>query len=170
MPAGQHNPYQQNAVEHADPVKLVGMMYEGALRFIRRAQKSIADSDPEGAHHNIMRAYAIVAELMATLDFEHGGEIAVKLEQCYDYVLHLLKEANIKKEAGSLDIALAMLEPLLETWHDAFDGNGNGGISLAASGLGANGTHAEGEPAAAVPTSAAQPSPALTRKSLDITG
>lgn len=122
MAAGVRNPYQTNAIEHADPVKLVGLMYEGALRFIRRAQKAIADSDPEGAHNNIMRAYAIVAELMATLDFKRGGEIAAKLEQCYDYVLHLLKEANIKKDPAALATACALFEPLLATWNDAFAG------------------------------------------------
>ena len=45
-----------------------------------------------------MRAYAIIAELMATLNFDDGGEIAIQLEQCYDYMLFLLKEANIGKD------------------------------------------------------------------------
>jgi flagellar secretion chaperone FliS len=129
MVSGSQNPYQVSAIEHADPVKLVGLMYEGAIRFIRRAEKSITDGDPEGAHNNIMRAYAIVAELMATLDFEHGGEIAVNLEQCYEYVLHLLKEANIKKDAPALATARTLLEPLLLTWNDAF-ANGNATVSI----------------------------------------
>jgi flagellar protein FliS len=171
MPAGQHNPYQQNAVEHADPVKLVGMMYEGALRFTRRAQKSITDGDFESAHNNIMRAYAIVAELMATLDFEHGGEIAVNLELCYDYVLHLLKEANMKKEAGSLNIARMMLEPLLESWQEAFTGNGQGAVSFATADASTNGTNSTADEAVAVaPAPAPQANQAPMRKGLDITG
>jgi flagellar secretion chaperone FliS len=170
MAAGQHNPYQQNAVEHADPVKLVGLMYEGALRFIRRAEKSIVDSDFESAHNNIMRAYAIVAELMATLDFEHGGEIAVNLELCYDYVLHLLKEANMKKEAGSLNIARMMIEPLLETWNDAFTGNGLSQVSLATADASANESNGAGEVTVAAPVPAPQANQASGRKGFDITG
>jgi flagellar secretion chaperone FliS len=170
MPAVQHNPYQQNAVEHADPVKLVGMMYEGALRFIRRAEKSIADEDYENAHNNIMRAYAIVAELMATLDFEHGGEIAVNLELCYDYVLHLLKEANMKKEAGSLNIARMMIEPLLESWNDAFTGNGLSQVSLPTSDVSTNGSTGAGEVAVTAPAPTPQAGPAPARKSFDMTG
>jgi flagellar secretion chaperone FliS len=170
MPAVQHNPYQQNAVEHADPVKLVGMMYEGALRFIRRAEKSIADEDYESAHNNIMRAYAIVAELMATLDFEHGGEIAVNLELCYDYVLHLLKEANMKKEAGSLNIARMMIEPLLESWNDAFTGNGLSQVSLATPDVSTNGSNGASEVTVAAPDPAPQASPTPARKSFDMTG
>ncbi len=112
--------YQETAVTHADSVKLVEMLYEGAIRFTRMAQKAIEKQDPENAHNHILRTYAIVAELMATLDFESGGDIAMHLEQCYDYILHLLKEANIKKDGAILDQVLALLTPMLSTWQDAF--------------------------------------------------
>jgi flagellar protein FliS len=120
MATDHYKHYQATAVTQADPVKLVEMMYEGAIRFMRIAQHCISQGDMEGAHNGIIRAYAIVAELMATLDFEQGGEIAARLEQCYDYVLHLLKEANIKKDATLLKQAQEMIEPLLESWRDAF--------------------------------------------------
>jgi flagellar protein FliS len=134
MTADLYNSYRASAVAQAEPVKLVEMMYEGAIRFTLRAKKAIAGADPEEAHNNILRAYAIVAELMATLDFEQGGEIATRLEQCYDFVLHLLKEADIRKEAPLLDQVLGVLEPMLDTWREAFkaggrpaaNGNGNG--------------------------------------------
>ncbi|MBN2082578.1 flagellar export chaperone FliS [bacterium] len=112
--------YRETAVTQADPIKLVEMLYEGAIKFMRMGQKAIADGDPETAHNNILRAYAIVAELMATLDFDEGGEIATRLEQCYDYTLHLLKEANIKKDGELLDQAVQMIEPLLASWKTAF--------------------------------------------------
>lgn len=120
MATDLYKQYQESAVTQADPIKLVELMYEGAIKFIRIAAKAIDDGNPESAHNNILRAYAIVAELMATLDFEQGGEIAAKLEQCYDFVLHLLKEANIKKDRAMLDQARALLEPLLSTWQEAF--------------------------------------------------
>jgi flagellar protein FliS len=124
MPANLNQQYQQSAVTQADPVKLVEMMYEGSIRFCRIALKGIEDNDPERAHHHIMRAYAVVAELMATLDFEQGGDIAKQLEQCYDYVLHLLKEADITKDPKHIEQVIAVIEPLLSTWRDAFK-NGN---------------------------------------------
>jgi flagellar protein FliS len=169
MTAGQYNQYQQSAVEQAEPVKLVGMMYEGALRFIRRAEKRIADGDPEGAHNNIMRAYAIIAELMATLDFNQGGEIAVKLEQCYEYLLHLLQEANIKKDAAMLQQARTLIEPLLATWNDAFSGSAGAAPPIAPERTTpqSNGDLAEESPHAATAT----PQPrAGARKNLDVLG
>jgi len=160
MTADLYNSYRASAVAQAEPVKLVEMMYEGAIRFTRRARKAIAAADPEAAHNNILRAYAIVAELLATLDFEQGGEIAVHLEQCYDFILHLLKEADIRKEAALLDQVLRLLEPMLDTWREAFstgkpaaNGNGNGSVAGSA--------ESEAAPAGAKPPG---------RTPLDITG
>jgi flagellar protein FliS len=160
MTADLYNSYRASAVAQAEPVKLVEMMYEGAIRFTRRAKKAIAAADPEDAHNNILRAYAVVAELLATLDFEQGGEIAVHLEQCYDFILHLLKEADIRKEAALLDHVLRLLEPMLDNWREAFSG---GRPAANGSGNGNGAAAEEGEAAAA----GAKP-PGRTQ--LDITG
>jgi flagellar protein FliS len=157
MATDLYKQYQESAVTQADPVKLVELMYEGAIKFIRIAAKAIDDNDPESAHNNILRGYAIVAELMATLDFEQGGEIAAKLEQCYDFVLHLLKEANIKKERALLDQALSMLEPLLHTWQQAFNGEAKAGPTQAG-----GESNADEQPA--------EPAARQERKPLDIVG
>src|SRR5690606_42107902 len=93
------NPYTNSAVNQADPVKLVEMLYSGAIRFARVAQRHIYASEVEPAHHAILRCYAIIAELMATLDFEKGGEIARGLERLYDFVLSRVKEAGMHRQA-----------------------------------------------------------------------
>jgi flagellar protein FliS len=159
MAADLYKQYQQNIVTQADPVKLVELMYEGAIKFIRIAAKAVDDQNPEAAHNNILRAYAVVAELMATLDFEQGGEIAAQLEQCYDYVLYLLKEANIKKDRRQLDQALSLLTPLLETWQQAFSKEQVGQEQAEAKEVGAGTEPADD-----------QPDTKRDRKSLDIVG
>lgn len=120
MATNVYRQYQESAITQSDPVKLVELMYEGAIRFTNLAIKAIDEKDLEGAHNHILRSYAIVAELMATLDFEQGGKIAVQLEQCYDYMLHLYKEANIAKEKPKLVQVLGLIEPLLKAWQEAF--------------------------------------------------
>ncbi len=122
MVADYSNQYHENSVSQADPTQLVQMMYDGVVKFCNRAIKSIDDKEPEAAHNNIMRAYAIIAELMATLNFEDGGEIAIQLEQCYDYMLFLLKEANIGKDKSKVEKVLVLMEPLQKAWSDAFEG------------------------------------------------
>ena len=120
MAADLSQQYRENTVAQADPLRLVSLMYEGATRFVRRAKKAALDGEVEGAHNNIQRAYAVVAELMATLDFKSGGEIAAGLERCYEYVLHLLKEADITKDPRHLDEVINMLEQFEQTWSEAF--------------------------------------------------
>jgi flagellar protein FliS len=121
--------YQNSAVTQADPVRLVGMLYEGAARFMHRALKAIEEGDAEGSHNSIMRAYAIIAELQATLDFEQGGEIAPRLEQIYDYILHLLKEANMAKDGARVREALGLTGQLGSAWAEAFR-HGRSGVSI----------------------------------------
>ena len=122
MVADYSNQYQENSVGQADATQLVQMMYDGIVKFANRAILAIDNKDPEAAHNNIMRCYAIIAELMATLNFEDGGEIAVQLERCYDYMLFLLKEANISKDKANINKVLTLVEPLQKAWSEAFEG------------------------------------------------
>lgn len=119
QPASTSNPYQAQVVESADPLKLVELLYEGFLRFTRRAIEAVRSRDPEQAHNNILRAYAIIAELQATLDLQQGGSIAANLERCYDYVLGELKEADVAKSSAPLENCLRVIEPLLSVWREA---------------------------------------------------
>lgn len=112
--------YAEGQILTAEPVQLVLLMYEGALRFIRLARAAALDSRVEDAHNAILRTYAIISELMATLDNEKGGDIAAGLERSYDFILRRLKEADIKKDERLLREVEELLVPLAETWRKAF--------------------------------------------------
>ena len=124
MSANPYAQYQRVGVETADRGRLLLMLYEGALRFLRRARKSLYDRDLEGANNNLLRAEDIVSELMASLDLENGGKIADGLFRLYDYMYRLLLEANLKKDPQPLDQVEKMLEELRDTWKEALGENG----------------------------------------------
>ena len=136
------SPYQEHVVTTADPLKLVELLYEGAVRFILRGRQSISDGDTEGAHNNILRAYAIVAELQATLNLAEGGEIAANLERCYEYALFLLQDANVRKAQKPLDDALLVIEPLLDAWRRGVSGAGAASSAPSTASSAANGAAA----------------------------
>jgi flagellar protein FliS len=117
--ASQINPYHAQKIENASPVKLVGLLYDGFLRFAHSALAALDRQDFEAAHHAILKAYAIAAELQATLDLERGGEIAVNLERCYDFVLRQLTEANIRKSSTEIENCIRVVEPLAAAWCQA---------------------------------------------------
>ncbi|HOP68860.1 MAG TPA: flagellar export chaperone FliS [Bacillota bacterium] len=114
------NPYQRyraNAVETADPGRLILLLYDGALRFINQAEQALERQDLEQAHYKLLRAQDIIAELMGSLDLEQG-ELAVNLFRLYDYMHYRLIQANIKKSAAPLQEVSAMLKSLRESWQE----------------------------------------------------
>jgi flagellar biosynthetic protein FliS len=149
--SAQANAYRETQIQQADPVRLVGMLYDGALKHTRAAAAMLQTAgrserqalhpaavssvdEPElcsellqlraaqleQAHLSILRAFAIVSELTATLDFEAGGAVAGQLERLYDYALHLLREADMHKDAAPLAEAERLLAGLRESWQEAF--------------------------------------------------
>ncbi|MBY0450717.1 MAG: flagellar export chaperone FliS [Cyanobacteria bacterium] len=111
--------YQKQQVETASPEELLLLMYDGAIRFLNVARKSMEEKNIEKSHNNLIRAQHIVTELMASLDMEIGGEVAQNLFRLYDYLHYRLVQANIKKDTAMIDEVLTHLRSLKETWEQA---------------------------------------------------
>ena len=110
------NQYLESEVFSADPVKLVRMLYRGALDAIAAARRSVVNGDIAGRSREISRATAIVNELQKSLDRTRGGEIAQNLSQLYDYVGRKLAESNINQTEAPLIEAQQLMATLLEAW------------------------------------------------------
>ena len=113
------NPYQQyraTKVETAGSVDLVVMLYQGAVKFIRLAIEALERDDAKAAHTNFVRAQDIVVELLGSLNREAGGEIAVQLAGVYDYCLHRLLLANVRKDPAPAQEVLGIVRDLGKAW------------------------------------------------------
>ena len=66
----------------------------------------------------IIKAQDIVTELMVSLDFDKGGQIAKNLFGLYLYMNRRLIEANIQKDTGILDEVKKLLTELRAAWID----------------------------------------------------
>jgi len=108
--------YQQNAVLTATPGRLVVMLYDGAGRFLRRGAMAMRDRDLEGANGALQRPEAIVDHLLATLDYDRGGEIATSLRDLYLFCRRELNDARIAREADRIDTVAELLGELREAW------------------------------------------------------
>ncbi len=113
--------YKATSVLSASREKLLLMMYEGAIRFVKKAitaieQKQIADKGT-----NIGRAYDVIMELNNTLDHKVGGEISKNLEQLYMYMTEQLTKANISNSVENLKNVLKILETLYDGWKTAVE-------------------------------------------------
>jgi len=108
--------YLENDVLTADPLKLVQLLYEGALEAVESAQRHLRAGDIRGRSQAINKGLAILHGLTAALDHAKGGELSVGLARLYDYIERLLIDANAEQQEGPLIEAHRLLNELLEAW------------------------------------------------------
>lgn len=110
-----YHKYQQSYVQTASPIQLTIMLYEGAIRFIKQGIEGIEKKDYEKANLNLIKAQQIIHEFIASLN--HDYPISKNLLAIYDYSLHNLIQANIKKDKSFALEVLNHLSELKEAWH-----------------------------------------------------
>jgi flagellar protein FliS len=113
--------YKQTSVQSATPEKILLMLYEGAMRFIKLAITAIDNKDIAGRGMNIGRAFDIILELNNTLNHEKGGDIAKNLEQLYMFITDQLTKANATGQRKPLEDSLKVLETLYSGWVEALE-------------------------------------------------
>lgn len=110
--------YQVNSIMSASPERLLIMLFDGALKFLRLARVSIEKKDIEGANYNLCKVQDIILELKQSLNMEI--ELSEDLAKLYDFIYNQLMEANIKKDTSLLEPLESMLTDLKETWQEAY--------------------------------------------------
>jgi flagellar protein FliS len=108
--------YQENRVVTQTPGRVVVMLYEGAVKFLKQAIREMEAGKYIEKGKSINRAVDIIQELNVTLNMEAGGEIAKNLRQLYAFMLDRLFQANIRKDAGMIRETIKVLEGLNESW------------------------------------------------------
>lgn len=111
--------YLAEQVLGADPLKLVWLLYRGAIDAVRCARGSLDQGDIRGRARQINRAWAMIQELSASLNHAEGGEISQRLAALYAYMQTRLIEANIRQSAGPLEEVESLLVTLAEAWSRA---------------------------------------------------
>ena len=118
--------YQQtgahSGVMDASPHRLIQMLLDGALSRILSAKASLKQKNVAKKGEQIGSAISIIEGLRASLDFKQGGEISKNLDALYEYISHILLQANIKNDVTLLDEAGKLLSQVKMGW-DAIDPN-----------------------------------------------
>lgn len=122
--------YRQVATRTASPGQLVLMLYEGAVRFLERAQAGFDLEDPvefnTTINNNILRAQDIIRELDYSLNVDQGGELAIQLRRLYDYFDRVLLEANLRKDPKGIGEVIHRLTELRDAWATMLSQQGQG--------------------------------------------
>lgn len=115
------NQYQSYQIQNAPPEQLLILLYDGAIRFVRKAQTAIDQDNIEERNRMVNKVSAIVSELASTLDHEIGGQLADDLERLYMFMLRELTQANINSSKKKLKVVEELLVYLRSTWTQAID-------------------------------------------------
>lgn len=108
--------YQENAVTTQTRGKLIVMLYDGAIKFLKLAIKEIEAGNAEEKGKYISKAIDIIFELNTVLNTEAGGEIAMNLRKLYLFMGRHLTEANAKQDIGKIEEVIKLLEDLNQSW------------------------------------------------------
>ena len=63
--------YQYNSIMSASPERLLIMLFDGVLKFVKLARKDIKEKNISGANYNLGRAQDIILELNHSLDMDY---------------------------------------------------------------------------------------------------
>ncbi|MDB1109533.1 flagellar export chaperone FliS [Pseudomonas extremaustralis] len=115
------NAYAKVGVESgilaASPHQRIVMLFDSYQASIRIARLHLQAGNIAEKGQAITKAINIVSQgLRASLDLEQGGEIAVQLDQLYDYVVRVLLRANLNNDDDALTTAAALLENVAAAW------------------------------------------------------
>jgi flagellar protein FliS len=112
--------YRKVDVETASQGKLVVMLLNGAIQRTEEAKRLLDSGSVQGIHDNLIRAQEIITELRSALNMD-VGEVATNVDRIYEYLIHLMVQANINKDPKAMDECIEHLLDVREMWREAFE-------------------------------------------------
>ena len=113
--------YRDTAIISADPVALTTMLYDGAIRAVKRARLHYEGGNRQRFMDEAERAQLILGELLASLDMKAGGEIAANLSGIYAYCIRQIIEATLG-DVAKLDDVERHISRIAAAWKEATAG------------------------------------------------
>ncbi len=114
--AQPYQTYRQADVSTADQGKLILMVYDHCIKWIRKAEEELSGGKMERMARAVQRAQGGLTELMCTLNMERGGDIARNLFRLYDFYSRHLTNAIRDKSPRHLREVAHMMGRLREAW------------------------------------------------------
>ncbi len=95
--------YQTSNITTATPEKLMILLFDGAIQFLKKAKTAIAENDYKARSENIDGARKIIREFMRTIDLENGNDVSKQLFKLYNRMAMNLIKANVQRNSEKID-------------------------------------------------------------------
>ncbi|OPX56821.1 flagellar protein FliS [Oceanospirillum multiglobuliferum] len=103
-------------INSASPHRITQMLFEGCLRFLRRASVAITNKDYENKAIYIAKSEAIIVALAGTINSSANEELANNLKSLYDYCLECLLDASLNMDASKVKNAEDVIFKIKSGW------------------------------------------------------
>ncbi len=106
--------YKKHDVMMANPLELIIMLYNGAIKQLRLAEAAINNQQGELANSKLQQSQDIIMELMMGLDLSYG--IAQDLLKLYEFIHNEIMNINVTKKTDDIESIVEILSGLRDTW------------------------------------------------------
>lgn len=104
--------YTNLSVSTQSPGKLLVMLYDRALRYLRQAIEAINARDFAAKGKYLGQTVDIIVALDSCMDMEAGGEITANMRALYNFMIEHLTKANTQCDAKKVQEVINVIETL----------------------------------------------------------
>jgi len=106
----------QSSINGASPHQLIAMLINGALTRLSTAKGCMERKDFAGKGAQLGKSIDIIDGLQGCLDMDAGGDVSVKLDALYEYMVRRLSEASLNNDTVIVDEVITLLRQIKEGW------------------------------------------------------
>jgi flagellar protein FliS len=107
--------YKKTQIQTADQGRLILMCYDGAISFLKQAQKAHEENNSGTMSEFLTRAQNVLWELTNGLNYE-AGEIAHNLDALYNYMIRRIIDAQYHNNIEAVNEVIKYIQELRESW------------------------------------------------------
>lgn len=105
-----------SSVHDASPHKLIALLFDSCQENLAIAKGAIDRKEIKKKAEAIKKAMDIVVRLQASLDFEKGEQIAIRLDDLYTFCTNRLAMANAMNDATMIDEVYRVIAEIKAGW------------------------------------------------------
>lgn len=108
--------YLYRRVITSSPAELLVILFDACIRDVKLAGMAMDETRPNlmKASDNLIKAQRIITELISSLDMD--VPLSAQLLPVYEFLLHTLQDANVKKDMSQLPAVIEILSSQRDTW------------------------------------------------------
>lgn len=110
-----------SSVHDASPHKLIALLFDSCQENLAIAKGAIDRKEIKKKAEAIKKAMDIVVRLQASLDFEKGEQIAIRLDDLYTFCTNRLALANAMDDVTMIDDVYRVIAELKAGWTSISD-------------------------------------------------